>query len=282
MMQRVYVEITNICNLHCDFCPGTRRRSAFLSPADFTKIAEKLRPHTRFLYLHVMGEPLLHPQLSELLAICRTLDFRVCLTTNGFLLPERTGTLRSAAALHRVNISLHSYEANRSALTLADYVRGCFTSASELADGGVICVLRLWNRGGGDGRNREIEALLGALTWQDMTALPTDAKGNRRLRERIYIEHADKFHWPGDPDYGGPDAQFCYGLRRQLAVLCDGTVVPCCLDGEGRIPLGNLLTQEWEQILSSERAEKILRGFDCRRPAEELCRRCGYAARFNI
>ena len=70
-------------------------------------------------------------------------------------------------------------------------------------------------------------------------------------------------------------------LRDQLAVLCDGTVVPCCLDGEGELALGNLFRQELEDILRGERAAAIHAGFDARRPAEELCRRCGYAERFT-
>ena len=75
--------------------------------------------------------------------------------------------------------------------------------------------------------------------------------------------------------------EFCHGLRRQLAVLCDGTVVPCCLDGEGELALGNLFRQELEDILRGERAAAIHAGFDARRPVEELCRRCGYAERFT-
>lgn len=282
MLQRAYVEITNICNLRCDFCPGTRRAPTAMSPGDFRQLAEKLRPHTRYLYLHVMGEPLLHPQLSEILSICCALDFRVCLTTNGFLLPEKLPILRAAPCLYRVHISLHAYEANRTPLTLPDYIRGCVESAVTLSEGGVTCILRLWNRGGGDVRNGEIEYLIGQFARRDMTSLPTDRKGSRRLLPHLFVENADKFHWPGDPAYRGPDAQFCYGLRRQIAVLCDGTVVPCCLDGEGHIPLGNLFTQSIDEILTSDRAQKILRGFDCRQPAEEFCRRCGFASRFNV
>ena len=104
--------------------------------------------------------------------------------------------------------------------------------------------------------------------------------GSFLLRDHLYLERAGKFEWP-DLSANESGAQFCYGLRRQVAVLCDGTVVPCCLDGEGRLPLGDLLHQSMEDILQGSRAQRIIRGFDCRRPAEELCRRCGYAARFN-
>ena len=96
MFQRAYVEITNVCNLRCSFCPGTAREKKFLDPADFRVLAEKLRPWTDYLYLHVMGEPLLHPALGEILDICDALGLRVCVTTNGVLLPSRLGELPGA------------------------------------------------------------------------------------------------------------------------------------------------------------------------------------------
>lgn len=283
MLQRAYVELTNRCNLHCDFCPGTKRPLSAMDLRSFETAAEKLRPHTRCLYLHVMGEPLLYSHLAEALEICRRLDFRVYLTTNGVLLPGRLDTLLAAPALYKVSVSLHSYEGNTlPGLPLEDYVRGCVDSGRALAEGGVLCALRLWNRGGRNALNDTIESLLSAAAGTDVRALPRDGAGHRRLLPNLFLEEADRFFWPGDPDYRGPDAQFCYGLRRQLAVLCDGTVVPCCLDGEGRLPLGNIFTQRLEDILSCDRAQAILRGFDCRRPAEPLCRRCGFAARFNV
>ena len=110
--------------------------------------------------------------------------------------------------------------------------------------------------------------------------MKADNRGNRRLAEHLYLEPGERFDWP-HPAGGTQDTQFCYGLRRQIAVLCDGTVVPCCLDSEGRLAVGNLLTQELDDILAAPRAQAIRRGFDARRPAEELCRRCGDAARFN-
>ena len=110
MFSRAYVEITNVCNLACAFCPGTAREKRFMTPGTFALLAGKLRPYTDFLYLHVMGEPLLHPQLAEILHICEELGFRVCLTTNGTLLPEKLPLLLESSAIHKVSVSLHSFE----------------------------------------------------------------------------------------------------------------------------------------------------------------------------
>lgn len=105
MFQRAYLEITNVCNLACAFCPGTAREKRFMAPEDFSLLAKKLRPYTEYLYLHVMGEPLLHPQLAEILRTCTELGYRVCLTTNGTLLPEKLPLLRDCPSLHKVSVS---------------------------------------------------------------------------------------------------------------------------------------------------------------------------------
>ena len=109
---KAYLEITNVCNLACDFCPGTRRVLGFLSPEGFRTLASRLRPHTDYLYLHLMGEPLLHPQLGVLLEEADALGFRVMLTTNGTLLRQREALLLGSPAVEKVSVSVHSFEGN--------------------------------------------------------------------------------------------------------------------------------------------------------------------------
>ena len=128
-LKKAYLEITNICNLACAFCPGTRRDKAFLSPEQFRILAGRIRPHTQYLYLHLMGEPLLHPQLEELLDIAAELDFRVMLTTNGTLLPKRQALLCQSPAVQKVSISLHSFEGNTPCGDPSDYLDACIAFA---------------------------------------------------------------------------------------------------------------------------------------------------------
>ena len=279
MLKRVYIEITNVCNLRCDFCPGTRREARFLSPAELRLLAGKLRGHTSYLYFHVMGEPLLHPELGELLGIAAEEGFRACLTTNGTLLEEKTDLLLAAPALHKLSVSLHSAEGN-GLEKLGDYLAGVWESALALSGAGVICALRLWNIGGAEERNGEIYAFLREKLGVHPLELPRPRQGSWRLGERLYLERAERFEWP-DLDAAETGTRFCLGLRDQAAVLCDGTVAPCCLDHEGDVPLGNLLEQELEEILASPRARAVYEGFSQGKPSEELCRRCGFAARFG-
>ena len=218
-----------------------------------------------------MGEPLCHPKLERFLQLAGK-NFRVILTTNGTLLQRLKDMLLSAGGLHKVNISLHSFEANEIGMSLQSYLDGCFSFA-KAAEGKKIITLRLWNQGGKDAKNDEILAHLSQYFPKPWVH---EARGIR-LGDKIYLEYGDKFDWPDLSCEEGTENIFCYGLRDQLGVLCDGTVVPCCLDHEGDIPLGNLLEQEVDDILKSQRAQAIYNGFSQRTAVESLCRRCGYA-----
>lgn len=279
MRSRVYIEITNRCNLSCDFCHGTRRPLHTMTPSEFRILAQKLRGETSYLYLHVLGEPLLHPQLPELLAIAGDLDFRVCLVTNGTLLARQRETLLAAPALHKLSVSLHSFEGNGGVGDLEEYLQQVWDTCLPLSQRGVLCALRLWNDGAAQRCNARVLDFLSGRIGQDVETLSRDARGNRTLRSHLFLEQAERFDWP---DIAAPasGANFCHGLTQQLAVLCDGTVTPCCLDSEGTIALGNLFTQTLPEILQSPRAAAMAAGFAARNPSEELCRRCGYARRF--
>ncbi len=279
VLKRAYVEITNVCNLRCAFCPGTRRAPRTMAADEFARVLDKLRGRVTYVYLHVMGEPLLHPQLAELLALAAARGMKICVTTNGTLLGERAETLLTASALHKVSVSLHSVEGNGGDPALArDYLETVWAFAERAAARGVIVALRLWNEGAADAGNGAILDFLrdktGAADW------PEPRAHSFRLAENLYLEREAAFEWP-DLETEEAHTEFCLGLRDQIAVLADGTVVPCCLDHEGDLALGNLFSETLDEILNSPRARAIFDGFSDRRPAEALCRRCGYATRFN-
>ena len=274
--RKVYLEISNICNLKCAFCPGTSRQKQAMTEEDLKILLPKLRPCTDFLYFHLMGEPLCHPSLAEFLALAGEHGFKVILTTNGTLLPRKQDILLSSPALHKVNISLHAFEANDLPIPFADYLAGCF-AFGKAAEGKILISYRLWNQGGLDERNSEILETL----EQHFPAPWTQDRHGQRIGNRVFLEHGDKFDWPDLTATDGGDCVFCHGLRDQIGVLCDGTVVPCCLDHEGDIALGNLFAQSLDEILESPRAKALYDGFSRRKATEELCRRCGYARRFG-
>ena len=278
--KKAYLEITNCCNLQCSFCPGTRRALRTMTPEEFAFLAQRLRSVTEHLYLHLMGEPLLHPQLPRLLQIAGELRFWVNITTNGTLLPQAGETLLSSSAVRKISISLHSFEANEQG-GFETYIETCAGFAAKAAAAGKIVGLRLWNLDGSiPGENRKNDAIL-KLLLRRFPEKWEETRQGVRLAERCWLEYGERFEWPDSEAEEGGESGFCYGLRDQIGVLCDGTVVPCCLDHEGDLALGNLFTQELSEIVSSPRARAIYEGFSQRKASESLCRRCGYAKRFQ-
>ena len=273
--RKVYLEISNMCNLSCRFCPGTKRSKKAMTEEELAVLLPKIRPYTDYLYFHLMGEPLLHKNLERFLEMAGSYGFKVILTTNGTLLKKQQEMLLRSPALHKVNISLHAFEANDLSVPFAQYLSDCFAFGNA-SKGTKLVVYRLWNQGGEYKQNRDILETMHQFFPGDWV----QERQGIRIADRTYLEYGDKFDWP-DPTASEGDAQvFCYGLRDQLGVLCDGTVVPCCLDHEGDLALGNLLTQDMEDILNTPRAKAIYNGFAHRQAAEELCRKCGYARRF--
>lgn len=274
--RKIYVEISNICNLNCTFCPGTRRKAGRMSSEQFQSLLPKLRPYTDFLYFHVMGEPLCHPQLEAFLSLADAFGFKVIITTNGTLLAKQQQMLLSAPALHKINVSLHAFEANDLSVPFEAYLEDCFRFG-EAATEKKLVVYRLWNQGGADIRNQEI---LSAMALRFPEPWSKERRGTK-IADKVYLEFGDKFDWPDLQAKEDCGKLFCYGLRDQLSILWDGTVVPCCLDHEGDLALGNLFRQDMETILNSERAKAIYDGFSRKEAVEPLCRRCGYARRFR-
>ena len=274
--RKVYLEISNVCNLHCRFCPGTHRKTKVMSETEFSYLLDRLKGWTDFLYFHLMGEPLCHPQLESFLRIAAEAGFKVILTTNGTLLKKQKEILLNAQGLHKVNISLHAFEANDLDVPFEEYLHRCF-SFGQSAEGKKLIVYRLWNQGGENERNHSIlDAMHRAFPGEWVKV-----RHGLRIGDRIFLEYGDKFDWPDLNADDGGESVFCYGLRDQIGVLCDGTVVPCCLDHDGDIPLGNLFETSLEEILETRRAKAIYDGFRKRTACEELCRKCGYARRFG-
>jgi MoaA/NifB/PqqE/SkfB family radical SAM enzyme len=274
MYSRVYVEITNICNMHCSFCHGHSRPFRQLQRQEFAKLLEQLKGKTQYIYYHLMGEPLTHPELPVFLAMAKEAGFRSVLTTNGTLL-HRVGLDLLAAGLHKVSISLHSFEEG-SARDHEEYLCRCASFAREAASAGVLVSFRLWNKGCDGGQNENTLALLQKFLPGDWTE---NTRGYR-IMDKVFLEWGDRFGWPDAQGADLGDRVYCYGLKDHFGILCDGTVVPCCLDSDGVINLGNAFFQPLEEILASPRAQAIREGFRQRHAAEDLCRRCPYARKF--
>ena len=282
MLAKLYLEITNECDLACPFCPESRREPASMRLEDFEIYLRRIEGRVEELHLHVKGEPLLHPALGDMLEAAARSRLPVSLVTNGTRLAERASLLLGARGLRKLSVSLHS----RVGLPgLERYWRGveAFLDLHRLRPAFPVS-LRLWNRGaaGLPPETARIWGLLearypGAGDWKDSS----DRWKSRRLDEKVYLNQAEEFRWPGLGLPALASRGTCHGIRDQVAVLVDGTVAPCCLDGEGAVPLGNLRESSLETILEAPRARAMRDGFAHRVLVEELCRTCGYRERFG-
>ena len=268
MYSRVYVEITNICNMRCSFCHGHSRAPRQMTKAEYARILQQLSGKTQYIYHHLMGEPLTHPLLPQFIQMACAAGFKPMITTNGTML-KSLGDSLSGIGLHKMNISLHSFEKDQPERH-RQYIQDVADFAGKTD---AILSLRLWNNGCDEGKNDTTLTLLQEMLPGEWTP---NTRGYR-IRDKVFLEWGDRFQWPDPaaPDYG--DNVFCYGLRDHFGILCDGTVVPCCLDSDGNIPLGNVFREDLSDILSAPRALAMAEGFRCRKATEELCRHCGYA-----
>lgn len=283
--KKVYVEITNICNLNCNFCPKTSRKLKFMEKEDFEKVVKSIKPYTDHVYLHLMGEPFLNKNIKTFLDICSEYELKVNITTNGTLINEVKEILINAESLRQINFSLHSFEANDSNIDFNEYLDNIINFIKEANEKtGVICTLRLWNqdlkyKASNDMNVDILTYLQEQFHVQEDVKETLKVKNSFKLRDRVYISMGQKFMWPSLETEELGERAFCYGLRDQIGVLVDGTVVPCCLDSEGSIPLGNIFEQDLGEIINGERAQAIYNGFSGRKAVEDLCKRCGFINR---
>ena len=274
MYSRAYVEVTNICNMNCSFCHGHSRPARSMTEEEYARVLAQLEGKTQYIYHHLMGEPLLHPLLPRFIRMASEAGFRPMITTNGTLL-DRFGDAILVPGLHKVNISLHSFEGDDQAAHRT-YLRSIVEFMEKAGGRGVKVSLRLWNNGCDEGRN---DTVLDELKQHFPEPWTENTRGYR-IRAGLFLEWGDRFAWPDQNAADGGECMTCRGLLDHFGILSDGTVVPCCLDSDGVIALGNVFREELRDILASPRARAMAEGFRRRKAVEDLCRRCGYARKF--
>jgi len=285
---KTYIEISNICNLQCTFCPVVERDKKILSTDQFRKILKEVLPHTEQICLHLMGEPLAHPDFEEILQICNEEKAVVHLTTNGtFLSKFGFDVFFNATCIRQINFSLHSFKDNFPDKDIRPYLYDIlqFSKEALIQRPELYINYRLWNLPSVKGDKVENQSIIDHITefFQVSINERVDARLNKskNLIGRIYFHFDTKFEWPSFGDPIRSEHGFCHALSQQIGIHADGTVVPCCFDKEAGIPLGNVLEQSFEEVLGSERLQKIRNGFLQHKLVEDLCQRCTYISRFD-
>jgi radical SAM protein with 4Fe4S-binding SPASM domain len=252
----------------------------------FKHILEQLQPYTDEIALHVMGDPMVLSNLGDYLDFAHKFGFKIMVTTSGFYLDE----VRRASFFHpcirQVNISLNSFNKNSVSRTFESYLEPILALCDEKLERGAdfFINLRLWNLDEACSESGFNTKLFGILENHfELPPIVETLSGERqslRLASKILLHFDRYFQWPSlnNPIVGDG---YCQGGSKQIAILADGRVVPCCLDGDGIIKLGNLHVTNLGKILTSKRAIDLVGGFQKGLASEELCQKCSYKERFN-
>lgn len=275
--KRVYIEITNCCNLHCHFCIHNHRQEKMMSVDDFHHVLKEVNDYSDYIYLHVLGEPLLHPHLDEILSLCDQYHKKVIITTNATLLKKRLNDLLHSC-IQTINVSLHSYYEHHQ----EHYLEDIFTCAKVLSSHQIHVNYRFWQLQDGS-LNAEMEDLLQQVYHHYQVDHTLVLRNLLRydLAPYIHLHFYALFEWPSLQHSLVSEKGRCYGLKSMCGILVDGSVIPCCLDSKGDITLGNIFQQNMNDILQGERTQQMLQGLQRQKLVEPLCQRCGYRRRFS-
>lgn len=261
---KIYVEITNYCNLNCSFCSKDKRSKKEMSVNEFKEVISKIKDYTESIYLHVKGEPLLHSQLDEILSICDENNITVRITTNGTLLTKKKEILLKHK-IKQINISLHSENNNH------NYFQDVFNTCDELSKK-ITIVYRIWVN--------KLSTIIvdNIISHYNLSNLTNDK--NIKIKDNIYLDKDYEFDWPKVSD-NKSDFGTCLGTKTHIAILSNGTVTICCLDSDGVVNLGNIFKTNLQDILDSKLFKEINNGFNNNKLVCDLCKSCTYRNRFN-
>ena len=274
--KKVYIEITNICNLNCSFCIKENQIKKSMSISNFENILKKIDGYTDYIYLHVKGEPLIHNNLDEILSLTCKYNKYVNITTNGVFLKDKVDILKKYNNIRQINISLHS-ENNKT-----NYVEDIMEAVDKLKN--IFIVYRFWALKNNKLDNKMLEYLekIKEKYFINDDMYNKIIKGNNiKIDNNIYINKAKEFEWPSLSNNYYNECGFCYGLKNQIGILVDGTITICCLDSFGVSNLGNIFNDNMEKIIDSQKVKNIIKGFNDRKVYLDICRHCSYKERFD-
>lgn len=258
--KKIYIEISNSCNLNCSFCIGNKRKVRFMSFDDFKFILDKVKLYTDYLYFHILGEPLVHPCINDFIDYAVSCGFYVNITTNGYLINKLSSNVR------QINISLHSFD-SKYGISLDDYLDNIFKYIDILSD--TYVSLRIW------GNSIYSCSILDYISKRYNISIPSSFD-KFMVFNNVFLSKFHEFIWPDlDNDYYDEVGK-CYGLIDHIGILSDGTIVPCCLDSLGVINLGNIFKDNLSDVLNSTRVSNMISCFKNNRKCEELCLHCGF------
>jgi radical SAM protein with 4Fe4S-binding SPASM domain len=284
---RIYIELTNVCGLSCSFCPTKELPSKEMDLDFFESIVMQAKLYTNEIACHVVGDPLTLSNLHAYLDILHKHRLKAMLTTSGYFLKKHSYDTLFHPCVKQINVSLNSFNKNDTSITFEQYIAPvlalCQAKLERKED--LFINLRVWNLDEMMSERTFNETLFGTLssTFEaelNLQNIYEERPKSIRLASKVLVHFDNYFEWPSlkNENYGHGT---CQGLQSHVAILASGKVVPCCLDCDGVIELGDLHESTLDEILVSKRTVNMLEGFKEGKAIEELCQKCSYKERFN-
>lgn len=270
-MKKIYIEITNKCDLKCSFCSIDNVVKKDMTPSEFSLIVNKIKHLTNFIYIHIKGEPMQHPNLDEILSIATNNGLKVNITTSGINL-DLVKNILIKYDIYQINISVHSYKQNK--LFNKDYFNKIFNATNFIINNSKTNIsYRLWDNDLSD--NSDILTKIinhFNLEKEKETILNSNSF---KIMKQLYINKDTSFIWPNlNNKYS--NLGYCPALSTHFGILVDGTIIPCCLDSSGIINLGNIFIDDIDKILTTGLAFDMRENFKKNKRICELCERCHF------
>lgn len=284
MFKKIYLEISNICNVQCSFCPVVEKDKKLMDLAEFESILKEVAPLTEMVCLHLLGEPLAHPKFSEILDICEKYNTQIDLTTNGILIKRHQARILNASCIRQVNFSLQAFKDNFPDRDIDPYLLPIFEFAksSHVLRPALYINYRLWNQESNDSDNEDIFFKIESyFNIKINRNIETGAIKSKNIWNRLYLHFDSRFEWPSFALPHQSKQGRCHGAVNHIGIHADGAVVPCCLDKNAAINLGNVKEQSLKDIISSERFVNMRNGFLNGVRVERFCQHCSFINRFD-
>lgn len=284
----MHIEITNICNLKCSFCPPKIKPSGTMSLEKFDDINKQLKPFTKELAYHIVGDPLVLSNLNDYLNISLKHELKVNITTTANNINTKHYKALMNDTIKQINFSINSYNANSHKKSLDEYLNPIldFIEYAQNLQHEYFINLRIWNLDEDKSAKQFNKQVFDRVNTRfssniDIEDIYLNRPKNIKIARKVFFNFDEYFNWPSLENDFVSDKGFCYGLDSHFGILTSGDVVPCCLDQNACINLGNTNDTPLLDILSSQRVKTIQSGFKKGIVVEELCQKCDYRTRFD-
>ncbi|CAA6805679.1 MAG: Radical SAM protein [uncultured Sulfurovum sp.] len=284
---RIYIELTNVCGLRCSFCPTKALANTTMNLTFFESVVKEAKGFTREIACHVVGDPLTLPNLEHYLDIIHKYKMKAMLTTSGYFMKKHAFETLFHPAVKQINVSLNAFNKNDTSISFEQYMKPILALCHEKVkqEKELFINLRMWNLDeimSEEKFNSELFSLLKKefKVALDLNTLNPKEKKSLRLDNKVLLHFDNYFEWPSlkNKNYGHGT---CQGLNSHIGVLANGDVIPCCLDNDAVMKLGNVKEQSLKDIVQGKRATDMIKGFREGQCSEEMCLKCSYKDRFN-